>query len=66
MLSNRVEYNTVLIEVEMSVVLAKLIHPEDHVKVVHLQDSQIGGKATVKNLNSNLGEPLGILQLLSS
>ena len=49
--SNRAEHNTVLIAVEMSVVLAKPIHPEDHVKVVHLYDSKIGGKATAQDLN---------------
>ena len=38
-LSNKAEHNMVLIAVEMSAVLAKPIHPKDHVKVVHLQDS---------------------------
>ena len=56
----------VLIAVKMSVVLAKLIHPEDHVKVMHLQDSQISGKATARNLNDNLEKPPRRLQLLSS
>ena len=65
-LSNRTEHNTMLIAVKMSMVLAKPIHPEDHVKVMHLQDSQIGGKGTVENLNGNLREPLERLQLFSS
>ena len=66
MLSDRAEHNTMLIAVEMNAVLAKPIHPEDQVKVVHLQDSQIGGKTTAENLNDDLGEPLRRLRLLSS
>ena len=65
-LSNKAEHNTALITVEMSAVLTKSIHPEDHVKVVHLQDSKIGRKATARNLNSNLKKSLRRLQLLSS
>ena len=65
MLSNRAEHKTTLTTVEMSMVLAKPNHPEDHVKVVHLQDSKIGRKTTAQNLNSNLKKPLKGLQLLS-
>ena len=53
-LSNRMEHDTALKAVKMSAVLAKPIHPEDHVKVVHLQDSQISEKTTAQNLNCNL------------
>ena len=45
-LSNRMEHDMTVKAVKMSAVSAKPIHLEDHVKVMHLQDSQIGGKAT--------------------
>ena len=44
-LSNRMKHDTTLKVVKISVVSAKPIHLEDHVKVMHLQDSQIDGKA---------------------
>ena len=45
-LSLRAKHDTALKAVQMSAVSAKPIHPEDHVKVVHLQDSKIGEKTT--------------------
>ena len=52
--SNRTKHDMMLKAVEMSVVSAKPIHLKDHVKVVHIQDSQIGEKTTAQNLNYNL------------
>ena len=39
MLSNRTKHDMTLKTVEMSMMSAKPIHPEDHVEIVHLQDS---------------------------
>ena len=57
-LSNGVKKQTTLETVQVSMVLGKPIHPEDHVKIVHLQDSQIGGQRMARNYNRDLRKPL--------
>ena len=53
-LSNRTEHDTMLKTVEMSAVSAKPIYLEDHVKVMHLQDSKIDEKTTARDLDCHL------------